>query len=114
MKDRITNYKAKQSNNFDIVTGNYINPLEGHPLYALFSFPYLGLDGTGNPVGQLDGVESQNYSAMISSSNTDNLISSGVATPTFFGSLMNTFHYKTLTLASISFLKLVISIDGSR
>ncbi|WP_333888869.1 SusC/RagA family TonB-linked outer membrane protein [Sphingobacterium siyangense] len=94
VKDRITNYKAKQSNNFDIVTGNYINPLEGYPLYTLFSFPYLGLDGAGNPVGQLDGAESQNYSAMMSSSNTDNLTYSGVATPTFFGSLMNTFHYK--------------------
>ena len=99
VKDRITNYKAKQSTNFDVVTGNYINPLEGYPLYALFSFPYFGLDSKGNPIGRLDGMESQNYSAMMNSSNTDNLIYSGVATPTFFGSLMNTFHYRDFDLS---------------
>ncbi|MGJ1237753.1 SusC/RagA family TonB-linked outer membrane protein [Sphingobacterium multivorum] len=99
VKDRITNYKAKQSTNFDVVTGNYINPLEGHPLYALFSFPYVGLDSEGNLIGRLDGMESQNYSAMMNSSDTDNLIYSGVATPTFFGSLINTFHYRDFDLS---------------
>jgi len=92
-KDEITNYKAKQSNNFEVVTGNYINPLEGYPLYALFSFPYVGLNGEGNPIGRLDEMDSQNYSAMMNSSNSANLVYSGSATPTVFGSLMNTFRY---------------------
>jgi len=92
-KDEITNYKAKQSNNFEVVTGNYINPLEGYPLYALFSFPYVGLDGEGNPIGRLDEMDSQNYSEMMNNSNSANLVYSGSATPTVFGSLMNTFRY---------------------
>ncbi|WP_312329302.1 SusC/RagA family TonB-linked outer membrane protein [Sphingobacterium sp.] len=99
VSDKITNYKAKQSNNFDVVTGNYINPLEGFPLYALFSFPYVGLDSEGNPIGRLDGMDSQNYSAMMNSANSANLVYSGSATPTCFGSLLNTFRYRDFDLS---------------
>lgn len=99
VKDKITNYKAKQGNNFEVVTGNNINPLEGYPLYALFSFPYHGLDANGNPKGRLDGKESQDYSGMMISSDSGNLVYSGTATPTFFGSMMNTFHYKAIDLS---------------
>ncbi|MBB2950638.1 SusC/RagA family TonB-linked outer membrane protein [Sphingobacterium sp. JUb56] len=99
VKDEITNYKGRQKNNFDIVTGNFINPLEGYPLYALFSFPYLPLDASGNPTGILDGKESQNYSGIMTNANSEDLVYSGTATPTFFGSLMNTFRYKNFDLS---------------
>ncbi len=99
VKDRITNYKARQSTNFDVVTGNYINPLEGYPLYALFSFPYVGLDEQGNPKGRLEGLESQNYSAIMNSSNSVDLVYSGSATPTCFGSLINTFRYRDFDIS---------------
>ncbi len=99
VKDRITNYKARQSTNFDVVTGNYINPLEGYPLYALFSFPYVGLDEQGNPKGRLGGLESQNYSAILNSSNSADLVYSGSATPTCFGSLINTFRYRDFDIS---------------
>lgn len=99
-EDRITKYLVAQSSNRNIVTSNYINPLEGYPYYAMFSFPTAGLNETGIPQGYLNDEISTNYAGIMGSSDPSSLIYHGSGTPLLFGSLMNSFRYKN---ASFSF-----------
>ncbi|GAB3014479.1 SusC/RagA family TonB-linked outer membrane protein [Niabella terrae] len=73
---------------------------EGFPIYGMFSYKWKGLDPeTGDPVGQIDGHESKNYSAIMGDSTKINQMTfHGSAIPTKFGSWGNTFSYKGLAL----------------
>lgn len=75
-----------------------INPIVGRPLYSVLSYQFAGLDSVGNPQGMLDGKVSEAYSSLSSSKNFDNLKYSGPALPPFFGSLRNTFTYRSFSL----------------
>ncbi|MGE6221149.1 SusC/RagA family TonB-linked outer membrane protein [Nubsella zeaxanthinifaciens] len=86
-------YKVGNGSNFNVVSANYNNPLEGYPYYALFSFRYGGLNGTGNPQGYLNGNISTDYASIRNSVNRAELVYSGSVVPTSFGSLRNTFTY---------------------
>ncbi|WP_166670658.1 SusC/RagA family TonB-linked outer membrane protein [Olivibacter sp. XZL3] len=99
VKDEVISYKLRQGSNQDIAGENYINPLEGFPLYAIFSFPNRGLNDTGNPIGVLDGKESVDYAAIISNADPANLYYEGSATPVFFGSFVNTFSYGRFSMS---------------
>ncbi|HEY4151398.1 MAG TPA: SusC/RagA family TonB-linked outer membrane protein, partial [Chitinophagaceae bacterium] len=74
--NRVTQYNATQS-----VVSSYfspqINPLPGKPLYSVYALKWAGLDQNGNPQGFLNGVVSQNYSAIINSNNLNDLIYKG-------------------------------------
>ncbi|WP_170123239.1 SusC/RagA family TonB-linked outer membrane protein [Pedobacter nutrimenti] len=98
-RETITNYKVKQSSNFNIVTSNYVNPLEGYPYYAIFSFKFLRLDNSGKPVGILNDKETTDYTSIINSTNPSELIYSGSATPLVYGSYRNTFYYSRFELS---------------
>ncbi|WP_165500337.1 SusC/RagA family TonB-linked outer membrane protein [Pedobacter psychroterrae] len=97
--DKVTSYKAKQGNNLSIVSGNYNNPLEGYPYNAVFSFPSAGLDANGAPRGYLNGEISKDYSAIITNQNPGELRYHGSSSPTYFGSLINTFTYHQFELS---------------
>ncbi|RLJ77371.1 SusC/RagA family TonB-linked outer membrane protein [Pedobacter alluvionis] len=97
--DKVTSYKIKQTSNGNIISGNYNNPLEGYPYYAIFSYPSAGLDNSGAPQGYLNGAISKNYSEIISLLDTKQLKFHGSASPKFFGSIINTFSYKNLELS---------------
>lgn len=72
------------------------NRLEGFPLYSMFSFKWNGLDpANGDPIGQLNGEPSKNYTAINSSKNFKELVYSGSAIPTIFGALGNRLAYKS-------------------
>lgn len=72
------------------------NRLEGNPLYSMYSYRWKGLDPeNGNPIGYLNGEESSDYLAISNSKNFDELVFSGSAIPTVFGSFGNSFRYKT-------------------
>ncbi|TDQ79303.1 SusC/RagA family TonB-linked outer membrane protein [Sphingobacterium yanglingense] len=92
-KDKVVRYLIKQANNFSYMATNYLNPYEGFPQTALFSFPYAGLDNEGNPIGYLDGVESKDYSAILNSKDMWNMKYHGPRIPPFFGSFRNNFSY---------------------
>jgi len=92
-KDRVVQYVVKQASNFSYMTTNYLNPYEGFPQTALFSFPYAGLDGEGNPVGYLNGNESNDYSAILNNKDLENIQFHGPRIPPYFGSLRNDFSY---------------------
>jgi TonB-linked SusC/RagA family outer membrane protein len=102
--DKVTNYATKQ-NVSDYLTSLGGFPLQGKPLYAVYSYSWAGLDPqNGNPRGYLNGVVSEDYSGIIAGATTDNIIYNGPARPTKFGSLRNTFTWRNISLsANISY-----------
>ena len=104
LKDKVTKYKVNQGTNSNIVQSNYNNPLEGYPYYSIFSFQYNGLDTLGNPIGVLNKQASSNYTAILNSTNSGDLVFSGSGAPTFFGSLRNDFSWK--------FIEFSVNITG--
>lgn len=73
----------------------YYNRLEGNPLYSMYSYRWKGLDPeNGSPIGYLNGEESSDYLAISNSKDFDELVFSGSAIPTVFGSFGNSFRYK--------------------
>ncbi len=77
-------------------------PMEGKPVYGLYSYRSAGLDpATGNPRGYVNNEISQDYAAILTQTKPDDLIFHGSAIPTCFGAFINTLSYKdfSLTLA---------------
>ena len=97
--DKVTSYKIKQTSNANIVNTNFNNPLEGYPYYAIFSFPYAGLDAVGAPQGMYKNETSKSYSAILNILDPSQLKYHGTASPKHFGSLINTFSFKQLELS---------------
>ena len=92
-RDKVVRYFVKQGSNFNYMTTNYLNPYEGFPQSALFSFPYAGLDREGNPIGYLDGKESKDYSAILNNKDLINIQYNGPRIPPYFGSFRNDLSY---------------------
>jgi TonB-linked SusC/RagA family outer membrane protein len=87
-------------------SGNLISPVEGKPVFAIFSYQWAGLDPlTGDPQGFLEGQVSKNYTA-IRNSNPSTLIYHGSAVPLHFGSIRNTLSYKNVSISANLIYKL--------
>lgn len=111
------NYNGSKTSKYESVTGqnvlsilgggNYISPVVGKPLYAIAAYKWGGLDTLGNPMGYLNGQLSTNYNAMQQEANTKgeagNIKYIGTTSPVVFGSLLNHFTVKQLTL-SVNFI----------
>jgi TonB-linked SusC/RagA family outer membrane protein len=108
-RDRITDYyiSTTAGSNF-ISNGNVITPLVGKPVYSVLSYPWAGLDPlTGNPQGIINGQISSDYSALTGSQfGIGNLVYSGPALPPFYGSVINSFSFKNLSLSVSVLFKL--------
>jgi TonB-linked SusC/RagA family outer membrane protein len=76
--------------------GSTLSPIPGRPLYAIFSYPWAGLDPQkGDPQGFLNGQPSSNYMSVFNGlKSPDSLHYHGPATPKFFGSLGNTLSFR--------------------
>ena len=98
-QSKVTEYKVSNGSNSDIVSAGYNNPLIGYPYYSIFSYKYAGLDAKGNPIGYLNGEKSTDYTAIRNAVNRNDLKYSGSAIPTSFGSIRNTFIYKSVDLS---------------
>ncbi|WP_164111695.1 MULTISPECIES: SusC/RagA family TonB-linked outer membrane protein [Sphingobacterium] len=69
-------------------------PIEGYPLYAVFSMPWAGLDPVnGNPRGYIEEVASDDYVALNTPALED-IHYHGPAKPVYFGNLFNELSYK--------------------
>ena len=104
IKEEVTDYKAEESVNNYLTFGSgslgMPVPLEGRPLFSLYSYRWAGLDpATGDPQGFLEGEVSKEYKAIIDAATTENIIYNGPARPTAFGALRNTFSWKGLSLS---------------
>ncbi|MGS2741676.1 SusC/RagA family TonB-linked outer membrane protein [Sinomicrobium sp. M5D2P17] len=100
VKDKVTHYEAEPGNNSSVILGTASQtPLVGYPYNAIFSYPWAGLDEAGNPQGYLNGEVSTDYTAIANSTDRNEIIHNGSRTPTYFGSLRNTFNFKNLQLS---------------
>jgi TonB-linked SusC/RagA family outer membrane protein len=76
-------------------------PLQGKPLYAVYSYRWAGLDPkTGDPQGYLGDAVSKSYSAIINATTPDQLVYNGPSRPPVFGALRNTLSYGPLSLSA--------------
>ncbi|PWG78200.1 SusC/RagA family TonB-linked outer membrane protein [Pararcticibacter amylolyticus] len=98
-QSKVVSYKAASGTNYDVVSGNYTNPLEGYSYYAVFSFRYAGLTGGGDPQAWLNGNLSTDYAAIRNSKDRNDLVYNGSGVPVTFGSLRNTFQLKGFDLS---------------
>jgi TonB-linked SusC/RagA family outer membrane protein len=94
VKTSPNNYLAYSSN------GSVIYPLQGKPLFAVYSLPWAGLDPlTGDPRGLDKGNVSKDYQSILYNSQPEDMIYHGSATPTFFGNFRNDFSFGQFSLS---------------
>jgi len=74
----------------------YLTTVPGKPLYGIYSFPFKGLDNSGNPMGPNNNT---NYASMVTAPGYSTLVYSGRSTPAIFGSLTNDFGWKQFDLS---------------
>lgn len=74
-----------------------IDPIEGYPAYAVFSYKWAGLNPeNGNPRGYLNGEISEDWRDILNNTTLDEFRMHGSARPLWFGSLRNDFKYKNI------------------
>ncbi|KQM65199.1 hypothetical protein ASE74_10025 [Pedobacter sp. Leaf216] len=95
-------YTSSSSSLFSLVgNGNSITPVIGKPLYAIAAYKWAGLDAAGNPMGYLNGMPSIDYLAISKEGSTtgNNIVYLGSASPLYYGSMINNFHWKQFGLS---------------
>ena len=77
-----------------------ISGIEGKPVYSIFAYRWAGLDPkTGDPQGYLNGQVSKDYSALTGvGTSVGDLEFFGSAIPTVYGSFINSFSYKNISM----------------
>jgi TonB-linked SusC/RagA family outer membrane protein len=108
VKDKVVAYRANPVPATRILAetdGMTINPIEGRPLWALYSLPWGGLDPeNGDPIGFLNGEASKDYPQILQSATTESLTYHGPARPVWYGAFRNTLDWNGLSAsANITF-----------
>lgn len=104
-QEKTTNYFTPQSKLIStlIGSGNVITPVIGKPLYSIAAYKWGGLDSLGNPQGYANGQKTTDYIAITDEANIKgldgNVVYVGSAKPTLFGSVINTFSYKGISVS---------------
>lgn len=104
--DYVRNEQALRVNTVVSSSGLTITPRRGISPYALFSYPFAGLDPlTGDPLGVLGKTISKDYLTISNQLyDTANLIYHGSTVPTCFGFINNIISYKGISvLINISY-----------
>lgn len=84
---------------FTSYAGRNVSPVEGKALYPVFSYRFMGLDPeTGDPQGSLQGAISKDYTKILADS-IQNLVYHGPGIPPYYGSLNQTFSWKSWLLS---------------
>jgi TonB-linked SusC/RagA family outer membrane protein len=106
--DKITAYYlADDEANLFVGPFPIISSLIGKPVYSVLSFKTAGLDPqTGDPRGYINGTISKDYLNLYYNSKLGDVVYSGSALPTKFGSIGNTFNYKNAFLSFVVTYKL--------
>ena len=104
-KSKTTKYQSETAQGLLSILGggSYISPVIGKPLYAIAAYKWGGLDANGNPQGYVNGKLSTDYLAIQqeagSNVNATNIRYIGSTSPTVFGSILNSFIFRQLTLS---------------
>lgn len=101
-KNKVTEYytNTARASSYILSSGTYaLSPLQGYPVYSVFSYPFAGLDPlTGNPQGIFQKQLSTDYTALVGDS-LQNAIYNGSAVPLSQLAVRNTFTYGRFSLA---------------
>ena len=99
--DKVTRYDQVSSAALYLSSGaNGVYPLEGKPLYAVYSYRWAGLDPqNGAPRGYLNGEVSKNYAAILNGTTPEQLVYNGPSRPPVFGAVRNTLTYGPVSLS---------------
>lgn len=96
--DNVEQYYLTDLKGRNFVNERAISGLEGHPVYAIYSYRWNGLDNTGNPVGYFEGEESTNYADIFNNTPIEDMEYSGPVLPRWFGSGGGILGYKFFEL----------------
>ncbi len=104
LTETVTSYKTKSDASGYLFYGSGSSglsyPLEGKPLYALYSYQWAGLDPTtGDPRSFVNGQPSADYAIIVTNATPDNIVFNGSARPTYFGAIRNTLSWKNWSLS---------------
>lgn len=100
-KDQVDKYYGGtwRALTFTSYAGRNLSPIEGKALYPVFSYRFAGLDPeNGDPQGFLQGAVSKDYNKMLVDS-MQNLVYHGTGIPPYYGSLNQTFTWKSWLLS---------------
>src|SRR5690606_6121575 len=108
VKDKVVSYRSNPIPATRLLGGAdgvTAYPIEGRPLWALYSLPWGGLDPeNGDPIGYLSGESSKDYAQILQSATTESLTYHGPARPAWYGAFRNTLDWNGLSVsANISF-----------
>jgi hypothetical protein len=85
--------------NFGTGASGYVIPLEGKPVYGVYSFRWAGLNPlTGDPQGYVDGKVSEDYTTLANPVQLADIEYNGPARPKYYGGFGNTFVYRNLSI----------------
>jgi TonB-dependent starch-binding outer membrane protein SusC len=102
--DKVTNYAKEIAGNAIIQQGSgdatVLAPYVGHPVLSIYSFRWGGLDpANGDPLGYLDGQQSNNYSDIYAKTVASELIYNGPVNPTVVGAFRNDFYWNSFAVS---------------
>lgn len=100
-KDKVDRYYGGRwrALSFTANTGRNLSPIEGKALYPVFSYRFAGLDpANGDPQGYLNGQVAKDYTKMLADS-MQFLNYHGTALPPYYGSLNQTFSWRSWQLS---------------
>lgn len=98
-KEKVTQYNLNFGASSTLFSNLVISPIVGNPLYSVYAYQWAGLDPTnGDPQAYLNGKVSKDYIPLYSSTDIKNVRFIGTAKPVYFGSFINNFEYKKLSL----------------
>lgn len=99
--NKVTKYEriAEVANGY-IGTETTITPLEGKPLYGVYSYKWGGLDPEdGDPQGVLNKEVTKNYSDILNNSSLEEFVYHGPGLPTSFGMLRNDISWNKISFS---------------
>lgn len=97
-QDRVDEYYLSNTMGRNFVNERVIAGLEGKPVYSMFSFPWKGLDSEGNPIGYIEGEESNDYRNIFNNTPLEGMTYAGPLLPRWFGSGGLRFRYRNFTM----------------
>ncbi|RZJ92783.1 MAG: SusC/RagA family TonB-linked outer membrane protein [Chryseobacterium sp.] len=106
--DEVKNYYLTSVNGSAFVNGNLnISGVVGRPVYSMFSYKWLGLDGTnGDPQGMVNNQLSKNYSSITGAgTKLEDLVYHGPLYAPWSGAMGNTFALGDFSLSFRLFFK---------
>ncbi|SEN66156.1 TonB-linked outer membrane protein, SusC/RagA family [bacterium A37T11] len=79
-----------------------VNPVVGKPIYALYSYQWMGLDPqTGDPLGYYQGAASKDYNSIMNLTPLDSMVYGGPAQPELFGSFRSEICIGSFSLSAM-------------